>query len=268
MLPGAPPFAEVESLIKVRTVASHFSTSDLPILITGEIGTGRRTLANALANMRKKGDAPIVAVSALDGVPREVRLRRGSGSVLVLHDLHALDARGQIEIADLVRDRRLLLVATGKADGQPLVPELAVLLDATQVTLPPLRQRDADILRWADFFVIKAATEMGCPRRKLSPAAKLAVSSHPWPGNLSELESVTRRAVLLSRTEVIEPADLGFAETLVVQPLNEAVENFRMKYVLKVVAHFDGNRTQAARALGIDPRTIFRYLAKAKDSGS
>jgi DNA-binding NtrC family response regulator len=65
-----------------------------------------------------------------------------------------------------------------------------------------------------------------------------------------------------------EPADVGFEDKLVVQQLNDAVEEFRMSYVTRVLTHFEGNRTQAARALGIDPRTIFRYLAKTKEAGS
>jgi DNA-binding NtrC family response regulator len=73
-----------------------------------------------------------------------------------------------------------------------------------------------------------------------------------WPGNLAELESVIRRATLLAEGEKIEPADLGFTEKLVVQPLNDVVEQFRMAYVKKVLAHFGGNRSQAARALGVD----------------
>ena len=99
----------------------------------------------------------------------------------------------------------------------------------------------------------------------MSDEARRAVASHSWPGNLSELESVMRRAVVLADSDIIEPSDLGFAEKLVVEPLNDAVERFRMAYVSKVLAHFNGNRTQAARALGVDARTIFRYLAKTKD---
>jgi DNA-binding NtrC family response regulator len=83
---------------------------------------------------------------------------------------------------------------------------------------------------------------------------------------LAELESVVRRAVALANTDTIGPADLGLTENFVVQPLAAAVEEFRASYVSRVLAHFGGNRTQAARALGIDPRTIFRYLAKSKDT--
>jgi DNA-binding NtrC family response regulator len=265
MLPGAPPFAEAENVIKTRTLASRLAGSDLPLLIDGEVGTGRRTLAAAVADVRSQGGRELFTFSAFDGVPDELRGRSGAPSVVVLHHVHALDRRSQSEVADLVREGRVILVATGKSQEQPLGPELAGLLEATRVTLPPLRERNADVVAWAELFLARAANELGCPVPTLSSDARRAVGAHPWPGNLSELESVIRRAVVLVRAEVIEAADLGFGEKLVVKALNDAVEEFRMAYVTKVLAHLDGNRTQAARALGIDPRTMFRYLAKAKD---
>lgn len=98
----------------------------------------------------------------------------------------------------------------------------------------------------------------------LSPDARASVATQQWPGNLAELDSILRRAVVLTRVDVITPAELGFGESLVIRTLSEAVDEYRMSYVAKVLAHFDGNRTQAARALGVDARTIFRYLAKGK----
>jgi len=106
-------------------------------LIDGEVGTGRRTLAAAVAASRSQGKQEVLVFSAFDGVPDKLRGRTGSASVVMLHHLDALDGRGQAEVAALVRDRRILLVATGKASERALGPDLAALLDATRVTLPP-----------------------------------------------------------------------------------------------------------------------------------
>jgi DNA-binding NtrC family response regulator len=268
MLPGAPPFQEAEIVAKARAVASRLAESDLPIVVIGEVGTGRRTLAAALAQKRSHGTLPILVASAFDGVPGELRERGTGASVLVLHHVHALDPRSQSELVALVRDHRALLVATGEREGVGLTPDLSALLDATRVMLPSLRERGDDAVKWAEVFAARAATDLGRPLPKLSVDARRAVSAHCWPGNLAELESVLRRAVLLGSSAAIEPADLGFTEKLIVQPLTDALEEYRMSYVRRVLAHFDGNRTQAARALGIDPRTMFRYLAKAKDGGA
>jgi two-component system response regulator HydG len=182
-----------------------------------------------------------------------------------VHHLHALEARGQAELASLVRDRHVRLVAVGAAGEGDLAADLNALVSATQLLLPPLRDRVGDAVQWADFFVARAASDLGVPKVTLAPRTLAALASYRWPGNLTELESVIRRAVVLRRADVIEPWDVGFSEPLAVRPLNDAVEEFRMAYVLKVLAHFGGNRTQTARALGIDARTVFRYLAKTKE---
>ncbi len=268
MLPGAPPFPEAEAVTTARRIALKIAGADLPILIDGEIGTGRRTLAAAVAGAKSEGKE-VLTFSAFDGLPEKLRGRaRGAGGppVVVLHHLHALDDRAQAEVAGLVRDRRILLIATTKSKEKALVPEMTAL-DATRVTLPPLRERGEDAVAWAEFFLTRAAGDLGGPVPKVSAEARRGITVHPWPGNLSELESVIRRAVLLRKADLIEPADLGFPEKFVVQPINDAVEEFKIAYALRVLAHFEGNRTQAARALGIDPRTMFRYLEKKKGEG-
>lgn len=265
MLPGAPPFPESAAITKVRTTAAKLAASDLPILVTGAVGTGRRTLASALAKARSKAVKPLAEASAFEGVPDDLH-DRTSPTVLLLHHLHVLDDRGQTQLAGLVRDRRVVLVATGIATDRPLVADLAALLDATHLKLPLLRDREGDALQWGEFFASRAAAELGVEAPKLSPDTRNAVSTNAWPGNLAELESVIRRAVLLGQGPVLTGVDLGFTEEkLKVQALEAAVEEFRMSYVLKVLAHFGGNRTQTAKALGVDPRTVFRYLERAKD---
>lgn len=262
MQAGSPPFIEAEVVTKARSVAARLALSELPILITGQVGTGRRTLAAALAESRAARGRVVVTASAFDGLPQDVR-DNADRWVLVLNHVDVLDARKQAELASLVRDSKLLLVATGKED-MALSPDLSALVDATTVCLPPLRDRGDDAAHWAELFAKRVAAELGVTSPQIAPKARLAIAAHGWPGNLSELESVVRRAVLLRSGDVLEPTDLGFDAGFVVQPLTDAVDQFRMAYVGKVLEHFGGNRTQAARALGIDARTMFRYVAKAR----
>jgi DNA-binding NtrC family response regulator len=263
MLPGAPPFVEVEAVLEVRRLAARLASSPLPILVAGAIGTGRRTLANALGSLR---DSNHRTFSAFDGL-EAVRLHREPGCAVVIHNVHALDARGQNELAALVHDRQMRVTATVDASYE-LTADMEALVAATRVTLPPLRDRGSDVGAWAKLFLQLAATQLGRAGPRLTPAGENALLSQKWPGNLSELLSVVQRAAVLGSGEEVGPAELGFSDAMTivggVQPLADAVEAFRMAYVLKVLAHFDGNRSQTARALGVDPRTIFRYLAKDK----
>ncbi len=263
MLPGAPSFVEAEAVVALRHVAARLAVSTLPILVAGALGTGRRTLATALGGLR---DPSPLTFSAFEGLD-PVRALRKTGSVVVIHSLQALDARGQNELAALVRDRSLRLVATVDT-SHAVATDMAALTAATRVDLPPLRDRGPDVIAWAALFLEQAATQLGRTVLRFSPAAEKALLSQSWPGNLAEVFSVVQRAAVLCQASEVGPAELGFTDVLTlvggVQPLTDAVEAFRLEYVTRVLAHFDGNRTQTARALGIDPRTIFRYLAKAK----
>ena len=95
-----------------------------------------------------------------------------------------------------------------------------------------------------------------------------AMLRHRWPGNLIELEALLHRTLCLSWAEKLSSSDLGLGEPdIAIQPLTDAVEQFRLTYIERALAHFSCNRTQAAKALGIDVRTIFRDLeARKKDS--
>jgi len=176
-----------------------------------------------------------------------------------------LDRREQMALAGLVREKRVRLVATGpKVEGE-LCAELNAALLPTTIELVPLRERHSDIARWFELFLEAAAAGTGTSPVTVSPEAAAAVRGHDWPGNLAELEAVVKRAVLLSKSRTVNATDLGLsAEQLEITSLKEATERFRQRYVRDVLEHFEGNRTQAARALGVDPRTVFRFIAKAK----
>jgi len=261
-----PPFEEAESVQKARALARRLGSSDLPILVLGEVGTGRRTLATALADIRSKG--LVVTFNGFDGVPDELRAAEAANNeppVAAVHHLAMLAQRGQVEIATYLNSRSILLVAIEQAGRlQDVAPELRAALDATTITLPPLQERGSDALGWAKYMIARAAAEIDRPTPIIGPDAEAAILSHTWPGNLTELEAAVRKAVLLGEGDSLAASDLGFGEKLVVQPLKDAIEQYKMEYVAKVLDHFEGNRTQAAKALGIDPRTMFRYLEKAR----
>lgn len=261
-LPGAPPFDEHPTVTKARRMAAKLGASPLPILIVGETGTGRQTLARSVvSSLRAEGKAAVSFTGAA-GLPGSA-LRDGA-AVLAFH-VQLLDARAQGELAVMTAARKINLVAVARfGDEGSLVPDLAALVDATTITLPPLRGREGDALKWAELFMARAAADAGREPLELSGEARAAILAHPWPGNLAELEAAVRRAVVLGEGNVIEPDGLGFSDALVVKPLKEAEAEFRRNYVARVLAACDGNRTQAAKALGVDARTVFRYLEKAK----
>jgi len=137
------------------------------------------------------------------------------------------------------------------------------------ITLPPLRERGDDVEVLAQYFLTRFATEFTSPVRGFTPEAIKAIRKYRWPGNIRELENRIRKAVLFADGPHVKLANLELPEndeeeTL---PLAVARERFEREYVLKALARNHGNRTKTARDLGVEPRTIFRYLEKEREAG-
>ncbi|MGZ3456159.1 MAG: sigma 54-interacting transcriptional regulator [Polyangiales bacterium] len=140
--------------------------------------------------------------------------------------------------------------------------DLYYRLNVVNIFLPPLRERGDDVLIIAKALLSKYADEMGSKVIGYAPATLVAIRKYPWPGNIRQLENRIKKALVLCDKSLIQPEDLdlGPEATSPILPLEKAKEEFQRKYVLEALERNNGNRTQTARDLGVDPRTIFRYL--------
>ena len=93
------------------------------------------------------------------------------------------------------------------------------------------------------------------------------MQQYTWPGNVRQLENKIKRAVVLCDGQKIKPEDLDFQKDDFEDTvsLNEAVENFRRRYINEALMRHQGNRTKTAKMLGVDPRTIFRHLESERE---
>jgi DNA-binding NtrC family response regulator len=149
--------------------------------------------------------------------------------------------------------------------------DLYYRLNVIELKLPPLRERREDIPLLVDAFLKKCGAVRGKEVKGVSEAALAMLMDYTWPGNVRELENVIERAVTLSRSEKISPDDLPSAvqgargERRV---LDEAAEKslplheLEKEYIKKVLEKTGGNKYQAAHALGIDRKTLYRKLAE------
>jgi transcriptional regulator with GAF, ATPase, and Fis domain len=142
--------------------------------------------------------------------------------------------------------------------------DLYYRLNVVNLWLPPLRDRGDDVLIIAKALLSKYADELASKVAGFSPQAMTAIKKYSWPGNIRQLENRLKKAlVLCDRTLLnVEDLDLGPEALDPILPLEKAKEDFQRRYVLDVLERNNGNRTQTARDLGVDPRTIFRYLEK------
>jgi transcriptional regulator with PAS, ATPase and Fis domain len=145
--------------------------------------------------------------------------------------------------------------------------DLYYRLNVVNLWLPPLRDRGDDVLIIAKALLSKYADELKSSVRGFSPGALAAVKKYAWPGNIRQVENRIKKALVLCDKTLLGPEDLdlGAAAESSILPLEKAKEEFQRRYVLEVLERNNGNRTQTARDLGVDPRTIFRYLEKEQN---
>ncbi|MBN9160287.1 MAG: sigma 54-interacting transcriptional regulator [Myxococcales bacterium] len=145
--------------------------------------------------------------------------------------------------------------------------DLYYRLNVVNIWLPPLRERGDDVLIIAKALLSKYAEELHSSVQGFTPQALAAIRKNNWPGNIRQLENRLKKAlVLCDRTLLgVEDLELDQANESSILPLEKAKEEFQRKYVLEVLERNNGNRTQTARDLGVDPRTIFRYLEREQN---
>ncbi|PZO64069.1 MAG: nitrogen regulation protein NR(I) [Paracoccus denitrificans] len=200
-----------------RTVARVVNT-DLAVLISGEPGTGRTTVAHALHEHARDRTGPLVTVTPAE-TPETLSaaMARAADGTLVIEDAAAfeptLQARlmAQIDTARAPRAPRLVATIGSDPDADMragrLRQDLYYRLAGVTLTVPPLRSRSADVPDLARHLLARAASQ-GLPQRELTEEAADLLRAHPFPGNVRELDNLMRRAALTATTSRITAADL------------------------------------------------------------
>jgi DNA-binding NtrC family response regulator len=148
--------------------------------------------------------------------------------------------------------------------------DLYYRLNVISVRLPALRERADDVPVLADAFLRKVAERRQEEPKQFTPEALDALVAYQWPGNVRELENAVERAVILSTGHTIGASALPErvterrAEPLVTEraPLTPTLEAIERAYIAWVLQNEGGNKTRTAEALGIDPSTLYRKLAR------
>jgi DNA-binding NtrC family response regulator len=148
--------------------------------------------------------------------------------------------------------------------------DLFYRLNVIALHLPPLRDRREDIPLLAESFLERSGQQRGEPAKRLSDEAAAALLAYNWPGNVRELENALERAVILTLGPTIglsalpERVTERRTESLVAERSapNPTLEVIEKAYIMWVLQSEQGNKTRAAEALGIDPSTLHRKLAR------
>lgn len=148
-------------------------------------------------------------------------------------------------------------------------PDLLYRIRVARIRVPPLRARREDIPLLAAAFLAEARAASGRPVREISDAALRCLREYPWPGNVRELKSAIDFAVIGCRSSVLQPEDLPeeIAAGVVPRSLpDEEPEPVGREAILEEIELARGNRSRAARRLGISRATLYRRLARLGDA--
>ena len=202
-----------------RLVARVLNT-DLPVMISGESGTGKSLIGRAIHDFSDRRTLPFIAASSADlqdiEGPARV-LARAKGGTILFDEIADIPGEVQARIVRMMDgqpDNLPRFMATSQADLRAAMDEgrlrqdLFYRLSGASVEVPALRDRVDDIPLLVDHFLSRAERE-GAPLRKLTADAMELARSHPWPGNVRQLQNVIRRLVLTARTDEITRTELS-----------------------------------------------------------
>ena len=294
------------SMREVYRRIEKVAATDISVLVTGETGTGKEVVAREIHRRSPRAEGPFIAVNcgaipealleselfghvkgAFTGAiaTRLGKFQAAHGGTLFLDEIGDMPPALQVKILRALQDRAVtkvgdsrsepvdirVIAATNKVLEDEIKrgafrEDLYYRLNVVAIALPPLRDRDDDVVVIARWFLQKYAKEFDVRVRGFTPGALVAMRKYAWPGNIRELENRVKKAVVLADRALVSAEDLDLRPEILepILPLSQAKEEFQKRYINDVLERNGGNRTKTAKDLGVDPRTIFRHLEKAE----
>lgn len=298
------------SMQELMAVVEKIAATDFPILIQGETGTGKTLLARRIHELSQRHENPFVAINCSNLPPnlfeselfghtkgaftgavlaKKGKLELADSGTIFLDEISTLPLESQAKILTAIEEKAFtrlgaestqsvdvrVITATNSAleeaiENRTFREDLYYRLNVIPLHLPPLRQRQQDILPLANYFLARLTTQPVT----LSAAAQNTLLAHSWPGNIRELKSVLQRSLLFNNSPMIEkifllnefthPTQLADWNEILQMPYESAkqhiVSEFQKTYLQAILAKHHGNISSASTAAGINRTTFYRLL--------
>ena len=291
-------------------LAEAVAPTDSTVLILGESGTGKEVVARFVHELSNRAEMPFLSIncgalpeglleselfghvkgSFTGAVKDKIGLFKASaGGTFFLDEIGETTPATQVKLLRVLQHREIIPV--GATESEPIDTRIVAAtnrdleeeikrgnfrrdlfyrLNVIAIHLPPLRQRADDIPVLADTFLARACDRHSVAPKRFTEGAIEALVEYLWPGNVRELENAVERAVILSRSDIVDRAALPERvterrqEPLVTDraPGNPTLDVIERAYILWVLQTESGNKTRAAEVLGIDPSTLHRKLSR------
>jgi two-component system response regulator GlrR len=302
---------ESRPFLRVLHMVSAVAYTDVTVLILGETGTGKELIARAIHYQSSRRDKPFVPVNCgalpeylveneLFGhakgaytdasSPEKGLIAEAEKGTLFLDEVDTLKISAQVKLLRFLQDREyrslgstknhtadVRIIAASNTDllsqvqAQRFREDLYYRLNVIVIRLPPLRERQEDILLLASHFLRRYAHHYGRESLQLCADALHKLVAYPWPGNIRELETIIHRAVILASSPVLQREDIdlpGLSQCAMPEThsFREAktrvLEQFERTYLSNLLTAHEGNVTHAAKHAGEPRRSLQRLLKK------
>jgi two-component system response regulator HydG len=288
-----------KEMVKVYKSISKAAKLNATILLTGETGTGKEIVARAIHYNSMNASAPFIPVncggipeelleSELFGYVRgaftgAVETRGGffqaaDGGTLFLDEISNTSQGMQAKLLRVLQEKEVNMIGSNKSqkvdvriiaatnvDLHTLVQksnfreDLFYRLNVIPINLPPLRDREDDILLLVNHFAEKYACEIKKETPVFTDPVIKIFMDYYWPGNVRELENIIQRLVIMSDENRIDVPDLPESmkqSVMTSKRINRTLAEVEKEHILNVLASVDGNKSKAAGILGIDRKTL------------
>ncbi|MBC7848930.1 MAG: sigma-54-dependent Fis family transcriptional regulator [Chitinophagaceae bacterium] len=304
---GTELIGESEVIQDIFYKIDKVAPTDANILILGENGTGKDLIAKALHQKSLRADKPFVKVdvgaltetlfeSELFGHKkgaftdakddRTGRFEAANTGTLFLDEIGNISLHQQAKLLTVLQSRQVTRLGSNQpvpidirlicATNLPIHElgnesrfrkDLIYRINTVEITVPPLRKREADIVKLAEHFAHLYADKYMKPTVQFDNSAKEKLTQYHYPGNVRELQYTIERAVIMSDGELLTARDLIFSPLESVAETAVDVSDLRLSTlekntILKVIEKHNGNITKAARELGLTRTALYRRLSK------
>jgi DNA-binding NtrC family response regulator len=298
---------------RVYEMIERVAPTEASVLIVGESGSGKELVAQTIHQASKRRRGAFVAVNcgaipaslveaelfghekgAFTGAARTHRgyFERAAGGTLLLDEVTEMSPDAQVRLLRVLETGKywrvggdtelradVRVVAATNRDPSAAVAEgrlredLMYRLAVFPISLPPLRNRGADVELLAAHFLAALNDEAGTSKT-LSRRSLDVLRAHPWPGNVRELKNCVQRAFILADSQVelehMLPAATGDVEdpSRLVFPLGTPLAAMEKRTILATLAHCQGNKRRAAQVLGVSLKTLYNRLNEYASEGA
>ncbi|MCT4641906.1 MAG: sigma 54-interacting transcriptional regulator [Bacteriovoracaceae bacterium] len=283
-------------MIDILNMATKIAKEDFPIMIQGESGTGKKLLAKKIHSMSERSNSGCVLVhcGAIEESRLEVELfgrkdskgliEKADGGTLILDNVQELPANIQAKLLRSILSGEIYNVDSNlptkvnvriisissksieeSVDNGSFREDLLYRLNIINIAMPSLSERNDDVKLLAEYFLNQGRSQEDYKVLTAGAAAKL--QSYGWPGNLQELRNLMERTYILTEGKYIDETHLPelISEQEVVvesQPefAEQSLHDLEKAHICRTLEHLNGNKTRAAKSLGITVKTLYNKL--------